>query len=167
LFIGFHGKGIYVTTEPEEIPVGLSPYEVAVQLRGRMQNSLDYMQIRKKRFRVFSSGIKLLSLAISASATIILGLQNLSLWAGLGFSLVALVTVINAIEPFFNWRSRWVLAEEAQYRFYRVRDDLEYLVATRPKEELQMEDLADLHERYQENWKYFSEEWLENRRQKG
>ncbi len=156
-----------MTTEPEEIPVGLSPYEVAVQLRGRIQNALDYMQIRKKRFRVFSSGIKLLSLALSASATIILGLQNLSLWAGLGFSLVALVTVINAIEPFFNWRSRWVLAEEAQYRFYRVRDDLEYLVATRPKEELQMEDLADLYGRYQENWKYFSEEWLENRRQKG
>ena len=44
-------------------------------------------------------------------------LQDLDFWSGLGFSLVALVTVINAVEPFFNWRSRWVLMEEAQYRF--------------------------------------------------
>jgi len=123
------------------------------------------MKLRKTRFRVFSSGIKLLSLAISASATIILGLQDLTLWAGLGFALVALVTVINAVEPFFNWRSRWVLAEEAQYRFYRVKDDLDYLVATRPKEQLQIEDLDEFYKRYQENWSKFSEEWLQNRRQ--
>jgi hypothetical protein len=154
-----------VTTEPEEIPAGLSPYEVAVQLRREIKSSLDYMQLRKRRFRVFSSGIKLLSLAISASATIILGLQDLTLWAGLGFALVALVTVINAVEPFFNWRSRWVLAEEAQYRFYRVKDDLDYLVATRPKEQLQIEDLNEFYKRYQENWSKFSEEWLQNRRQ--
>lgn len=149
-----------MTAQPEEIPVGLSPYEVAVQLRVRILGSLDYMRTRKKRFRVLSSGIKMLSLVISAAATIILGLQNLSLWAGLGFSLVALITVINAVEPFFNWRSRWVLAEEAQYRFHRVKDDLEHLVATRSKEELRMEDLAGLYSRYQDYWKDFSEEWL-------
>jgi Protein of unknown function (DUF4231) len=154
-----------VTTEPEEIPIGLSPYEMAVHFRDQIKRSLEYMQIRKKRFRFFSSGIKVLSLVISASATIILGLQDLSLWAGLGFSLVALVTVINAIEPFFNWRSRWVLAEEAQYRFHRVKDDLEYLVATRSRENLQMEDFDELYKRYEDNWRNFSEEWLNNRRQ--
>ena len=40
-------------------------------------------------------------------------------------------------------------------------------MATRPKEKLQMEDLADLYVKYQEYWEYFSEEWLVNRRQKG
>jgi hypothetical protein len=123
------------------------------------------MQIRKKRFQRFSTGIKLASLAISASATIILGLQDLSFWAGLGFSLVALVTVMGAIEPFFNWRARWVLAEEAQHHFHSVRDDLDYLVATRLKTDLQIEDLADLHKRYQDNWANFSQAWLESRRQ--
>ena len=38
-----------------------------------------------------------------------------------------LVALISALEPFFNWRSRWILMEEAQYRLQRIRDELEYL----------------------------------------
>jgi hypothetical protein len=125
--------------------------------------TLEPLESREKRFSLLSSGVKVLSLTISASATIILGLQDLSLWAALGFSLVALLTVINAIEPFFNWRSRWVLAEEARARFHRIKDDLNYLVATRPKEELQIEDLNDLYMRYEQTWTNFSRAWNENR----
>jgi hypothetical protein len=149
----------------EELPSGLSPYETAVYLRGQILRSVRYCQVRKKRFRICSSGIKLISLAISAAATIILGLQNLTLWAGLGFSLVALVTVINAVEPFFNWRSRWLLAEDAQSRFYRIEEDLEYLVATCSKENLQMGNVDELYRRHQENWRNFSEKWREDKRQ--
>jgi hypothetical protein len=75
------------------------------------------------------------------------------------------VTVINAVEPFFNWRSRWLLAEDAQSRFYRVEEDLEYLVATCPKETLSMEDLSALYRRHQDNWSHFSENWRENSHQ--
>jgi hypothetical protein len=154
-----------MTTKSEEMPEGLSPYEAAVRLRDWTISANSYSRARKARFRSLSSGTKVLSLLLSGSATIILGLQNLSLWAGLGFSLVALITVINAIEPFFNWRSRWILAEEAQHRFYRLQEDLEYLVATRPKEELQVEDLADFYGRYQDTWNGFAEKWLAYRRQ--
>jgi hypothetical protein len=59
------------------------------------------------------------SLILSGASTIILGLQNLDFWTELGFSLVAIATRVNALEPFFAWRSRWVLMEETQYRFYR------------------------------------------------
>lgn len=153
-----------MTAESEEMPIGLSPYEAAIQLRSWTINANNYSRSRKARFRALSSGIKVLSLVVSGSATIILGLQHLTFWAGLGFSLVALITVINAAEPFFNWRSRWVLAEEAQHRFYQLQADLEYLVATRPKEKLQMEDLADFYKRYQDIWNTFAEKWLEERR---
>jgi hypothetical protein len=50
-------------------------------------------------------------------------LQDLDFWTGLGFALIALATAENTFEPFFAWRSRWVLMEEAQYEFYRLRDD--------------------------------------------
>lgn len=30
---------------------------------------------------------------------------------------MALITVMNVVEAFFNWRSRWVLAEERPRRF--------------------------------------------------
>jgi hypothetical protein len=33
-------------------------------------------------------------------STIILGLQKLNLWTGVAFSLVAVVTVVNTLEPF-------------------------------------------------------------------
>jgi hypothetical protein len=146
------------------IPAGLSPYETALQLRTWTLSANGYSRDRKARFRLFSTGTKVLSLVLSGAATIILGLQNLTFWAGLGFSLVALTTTINAIEPFFNWRSRWVLAEEAQHRFYRLQEDLEYLVATRRPDELMAEDLEKLYVRYQEIWDHFAGEWLEHRR---
>jgi len=60
---------------------------------------------------------------LTGASTIILGVQNLDFWAGFGFALVALATVLAAIEPFFSWRSRWLLMEEQVYKFYRLRDD--------------------------------------------
>ena len=156
----------HVTTSPG-IPAGLSPYDTALQLRTWTLSANGYSRGRKTRFRLFSTGTKVLSLVLSGAATIILGLQNLTFWAGLGFSLVALTTTINAVEPFFNWRSRWVLAEEAQHKFYRLQEDLEYLVATRQPEELRAEDLERLYARYQEIWNHFAGEWLEHRRRAG
>ena len=76
---------------------------------------------------------------------------------------MALITVVNAVEPFFNWRSRWVLAEEAQHGFYRLQEDLEYLIATCPPQDLKYEDLTKLYERYQNTWNRFGEKWLEQR----
>jgi hypothetical protein len=76
-------KVIYMTNEPEEIPAGLSPYQAAIQLRAWALRANNYSRGRKNRFRILASGIKLLSLVLSGAATIILGLQTLSLWAGL------------------------------------------------------------------------------------
>jgi hypothetical protein len=107
---------------------------------------------------------KILTLSLSGASTIILGLQNLNFWAGLGFSLVAVTTVVNAVEPFFNWRTRWVFAEEAQHRFYRLQEDLEYLVATTPVPSLDMIQIQSMYTRYQHAWDEFAEKWLERRR---
>jgi hypothetical protein len=85
-----------------------------------------WAQPRKKRFRSAASITRMVTLGLSGASTVILGLQDLDFWASLGFSLVALSTVVAAVEPFFNWRSRWVLMEEAQYELRRIRDELDY-----------------------------------------
>lgn len=151
-----------MNAEPD-VPAGLTPHEVALQLRTWIVDANGYSRNRKHRFSSLSSATKIVSLALSGSATIILGLQHLSFWAGLGFSLVALITVMNAVEPFFNWRSRQVLTEEAQHAFYRLQEDLEYLIATCPPQDLKYEDLTKLYERYQNTWDRFGEKWLEQR----
>ncbi|MEV6012601.1 DUF4231 domain-containing protein [Streptomyces sp. NPDC051976] len=138
---------------------------MAVLLLGKIRNGNEYAHTKKRRFRWRSSAIKMLTLALSAASTIILGLQSLNVWAGLAFALVALVTVLGAVEPFFNWRSRWVLMEETQYRFQRLADDLEYLMATTAPSDLTHARIDDIFRGYQDIWGDLSRTWLEHRRE--
>jgi hypothetical protein len=150
-----------------EMRAGLTPYEAAVQLRDWVLLGNGYMRSRKIRFRRAAAVTKMTGLAMSAAATIILGVQNLTFWAGLGFSLVALTTVLNSIEPFFNWRSRWVFAEEAQHQLYQLQDDLERLVATKEPAALRHTDVEEVYRRYCEVWRRFGAQWMEERRRGG
>jgi len=146
---------------------GLSPHEAAAQLREWVLLGNGYMRSRKIRFRRSAAITKMAGLVMSAAATIILGIQNLTFWAGLGFSLVALTTVLNSVEPFFNWRSRWVFAEEAQHQLYKLQDDLERIVATKGPAELSHADMEEIYLRYGDIWKKFGAQWLEERRRGG
>src|SRR5262245_34205019 len=111
-------------------PPGLPPLELAQDLLSRLDRANTYARSRKKRFRRSSVIVRLTTLGLLVASTIILGLQDLGFWAGLGFALVAVVTVVNTLEPFFAWRSRWLLMEETQYRFYRLRDELTFYIAS-------------------------------------
>jgi hypothetical protein len=101
---------------------------------------------------------------VSAASTVILGLQDLGFWAGLGFSLVALSTVVAAVEPFFNWRSRWILIGDTQYQLRRIRDELDFLLATHDDQGLQRKDVEPFFERTQAVWRQTSTRWLDERR---
>jgi hypothetical protein len=109
----------------------LSPDELLAWLQAKIGEALSYTRIRRRRFRRGSIAVRLLSLLLSGASTVILGLQNLTFWASLAFSLVAVTTVLSAVEPFFNWRSRWVLMEDMQARLHRLDHELTYLVANR------------------------------------
>ncbi|WP_227025865.1 DUF4231 domain-containing protein [Streptomyces fodineus] len=145
--------------------MGLSPRETAALLLDKIRAGNDYARSKKQRFRRSASVIKMLTLTLSAASTIILGLQSLNTWAGLAFALVALVTLLGAVEPFFNWRSRWVLMEEAQHRFQRLADDLEYLAASTAADDLTYDHLAEIFDSYQTIWDDLSRTWLEHRRE--
>ncbi|WP_229821380.1 MULTISPECIES: DUF4231 domain-containing protein [Streptomyces] len=143
--------------------IGIPASDGARFLLAKIRSGNDYARSRKRTFRRSASVIKVASLALSAGSTVILGLQDLNLWASVAFTLVALVTLLGAVEPFFNWRSRWILMEEAQYRFQRLADELEYLMAATPEQELSYESLRPVFDQYQEVWASLSERWLENR----
>lgn len=147
----------------QSITIAGSPLEVALKLREDINKGNGYARRKKHSFRNAASTVKLISLALSAASTIILGLQNLAFWAGLAFSFVAVTTVINAVEPFFNWRSRWILMEEMQYRFRRLRDDLDYYLSKTQESNIKIEDLDQFFHIYQELWNDVSKRWLEQR----
>lgn len=102
----------------------LAPHDAALRLQGQVVDGIGWARRRKARFRRSASAIRAASLALSVGSTIILGLQHLNFWTGLAFSLVAVGTLVSAVEPFFNWRSRWILMEEARYRLQRIRESL-------------------------------------------
>ncbi|MGO9144368.1 MAG: DUF4231 domain-containing protein [Streptosporangiaceae bacterium] len=146
---------------PDDAPV---PHDVALRLQGQVADGITWARRRKARFRRSASAIRVLILVLAAGSTIILGLQHLTFWTGLAFSLVAIGTLVNALEPFFNWRSRWILMEEAQYRLQRIGDELEYLLLKTPSPDVKFDDLDPFFERLQGVWTDTSERWLEYRR---
>lgn len=147
-----------------ELKPALTPLQQAELLRDWIEIGLQYSRRKRTSFRRASSTLKAATILLSGASTIILGVQNLDFWAGIGFALVALTTVVAAIEPFFNWRSRWVLMEEQVYEFYRLRDDLIMAVAKRDVDRLTNENVAEYYARYSRIWDETSERWMEYRR---
>ncbi|OJF15207.1 SLATT domain-containing protein [Couchioplanes caeruleus] len=142
---------------------GLAPIELAQDLLSRIERANTYARTRKRRFRRSSAVVRLTTLALLVASTIILGLQDLDFWAGLGFSLVAVVTVVNTLEPFFAWRSRWVLMEETQYQFYRLRDELTYYIASTEPSQVDPAKIKSMFDEYQNIWDQLGKRWQEFR----
>lgn len=152
--------------QPDSGPgAGPSPGEAAAFLLDKIRQGNGYARGRKRRFRRSASATKVATLALSAASTVILGFQDLNAWADVALGCVALVTLLGAVEPFFNWRSRWVLMEEAQHRFQRLADDLEYLMASTGPDALTFDQLSEIFGRYQVIWDDLSRTWLEHRRE--
>jgi hypothetical protein len=146
---------------------GLSPAELAQDLVTLIDQGNAYARSRKNRFRSSSSVVKMVSLGLTVASTIILGLQKLNVWTGIAFSLVAVVTAVNTLEPFFAWRSRWVLMEEAQYKFYRLRDELTYYISSNQPDQLDGSKLHAMFDVYLQIWDQLSNRWMEYRRTPG
>ena len=143
---------------------GLTPSELAIDILSRIERGNTYARSRKRRFRPHSSTVRVVSLTLSVTSTIILGLQTLNAWTGVAFALIAVVTTVNALEPFFAWRDRWVLMEETQYRFYRLRDELTYYIAATKPDHLDGVKLREVFDEYQRIWDQLGSRWKEYRR---
>ncbi len=143
---------------------GLTLPELAKDILSRIERGNTYARYKKKRFRAASSAVLVTSLSLSVTSTIILGLQTLNAWTGTAFALIAVVTTVNALEPFFAWRNRWVLMEETQSKFYRLRDELTYYIAATKPDLLDEARLRAVFDEYQRIWDRLDTRWLEYRR---
>ena len=146
------------------MPTGLSPLELAEELNRWIVEALAWSRRQRRRAQAAASLIKLGSLLLAAASTIILGIQDLDFWTGIGFALVATATVLGTIEPFFNWRSRWVLMEEQMHRFHRLQDHLAMRVAGTEDGELTRSTVEGFFDEYSDIWASSSHRWLEFRR---
>jgi hypothetical protein len=155
-FLAFAGR---------DAPVPLR--EAFVQFRDLVAADMDWVSSRKDRFRLSASRVKIAALALTGLSTVILGIQAIPARASIALPLVAIVTILGALETFFNWRSRWVLMEESQYRLNRLRDEMDYYIVTTPPEELDRVRLDEFFAAQQTIWGDVSRRWIEFRKLDG
>jgi hypothetical protein len=147
-----------------ELVPGLSRLELAGFVRQRLYDDRDYARLRRTEWRRRATLAWACSTLASATATVILGLASLGTWASVGFVLSALVTTINAVEPFFNWRSRWVGAEKALASWHRIEESLALYVANTPETDIEPARVLEYDRSRQKVWSDFSGDWLSARR---
>jgi hypothetical protein len=97
--------------------------------------------------------------SLSAAATVTLGLADLTGPAALGFSFSALVTASAVVDPFFNWRTRWMLADRALADWYALQNRLRFYLA-RGDRDLDAEILSQFSAENDEIWEEFSSRWI-------
>jgi len=144
-------------------PAALEPREVAVHFRDLVSADMDWADSRKVRFRRSATRVKVASLVLAALSTVILGIEVIPGRSWVALPIVAAVTVLGSLETFFNWRSRWVLMEEAQYRLNRLRDEIDYYLTVTPSAQVERETLDRFFAEQQLIWEDVSRRWIEFR----
>lgn len=143
---------------------GLPLREVFIRFRDLVSADMNWADSRKARFRARASFAKIAALALTAASTVVLGIPAIPNRTAVALPMVALVTLITALEPYFNWRSRWVLMEETQYRLNRIRDEIDYYVVTTPAADLDQDRLRRFFADEQEIWRDVSRRWIDFRK---
>lgn len=132
-------------------------------LQEEIDRALKHTRQQRRKNQKRASAIKLATLLFSAAATILLGLQ-FSRFEGyfkqIAFVLGAVVTLLNALEPYFNFRALWIEHEQALADFYQIKDDLSFYLGGVKPEDIDAEVLNKFHSQYQATWQQLSKAWI-------
>lgn len=140
--------------------VGMTPDK---HVQDQISLGLDYSRASRRRFSIGAIGIRLMSLVMTGAATVTLGFSDLTTELAFAFTLTALVTLLNALEPLFNFRSRWIAAEETLGDFHRLNSELDFRRAS-TSGDLPDELVEQLHNEVQDTWKRMSDSWASERK---
>lgn len=143
---------------------GIPLREAFLHFRDLVSADMDWADSRKARFRARASCAKVVALALTGASTVVLGISAIPDRAAIALPMVALVALIGTLEPFFNWRSRWVLMEEAQYQLNRIRDEMDYYLVTTSSADLKLPQLRKFFADQQDVWHDVSRQWVEFRK---
>jgi hypothetical protein len=143
---------------------GMPLREAFLHFRDLVSADMDWADSRKVRFRTRASRTRIATLSLTAASTVVLGIPAIPHQTAIALPMVALVTLIGGLEPYFNWRSRWVLMEETQYRLNRIRDQMDYYLVITPEADISQERLDEFFKAQQEIWSDVSRRWIEFRK---
>ena len=137
-------------------------------LQLKIEGSIGNVRHNRKTNRKKASFIKLTTTFCAAAATVLLGLEVTNFVIQLkdiALIFTALVTLLSALEPFFNFRALWVEHEVALWKFYRLRDKLEFYVSGYNPEKMDFDTINGFYIEYQSIWDELSQSWINYRKQ--
>jgi hypothetical protein len=141
----------------------------AKYVQDSVEGSIQHVRRNRWRNQKRASAIKVATILFSALATVLLGLQiagTEAYFKQIAFVFGAIVTMLNALEPFYNFRALWVEHELALARLYRIQSDLGfYLSGTKP-EGLELKVLEEFQLRNRQAWEELSTAWIGYRKSK-
>ena len=115
-----------------------------------------------------ASLVRVATLLGSALVTVFLGLDVSTIAAAnlkqAAFVIGAVVTLLNALEPFYSFRALWVEHDEALSELYTVRNDLAYCIVGNTAEQFDAEVLDKFRARHNDVWARLSKKWVQFRR---
>ena len=112
-------------------------------------------------------GLKILAVCFAAATTILLGLKVEDDLAGIFQSvalvLSALITVLNAVEAFYDHRSLWIRRTVTLSKLYELRAELKYATAGLEESEIDIKILDKFMRQYERILKDDLKSWLKLR----
>lgn len=112
-------------------------------------------------------GLKILVVCFAATVTVLLGLkvdENLAgIFQGIALVLSAVITVLNAVEAFFDHRSLWIRRTVTLSRLYTLRSNLDFVTAGVDASELDVKILERFRHRYEHILQDDLKSWLKMR----
>lgn len=136
-----------------------------------LQNELNDRIKDTARKRVWDKnkafGLKILAVSFAATVTVLLGLkvaEDLArIFQGIALVLSALITVLNAVEAFYDHRSLWIRRTVTLARLYTLRSDLNFVTAGADESELDIKTLERFRNRYDHILQDDLKSWLKTR----
>jgi hypothetical protein len=134
----------------------------------KVKNALEHVKYNRHHNRKKASFIKLTTTFCAAAATVLLGVESTGwedIFKDIAIGLTATVTLLSALEPFFNFRALWVEHEVALWKFYRLDDKLEFYIAGNNSDTVDINTVNSFYVEYQSIWDELSQSWINYRKQ--
>lgn len=117
-------------------------------LEGEINQRISSFKDRIDFYRQGTVRFTMLSACLSAATTILIGVGQIYNWQPL--SVIALIisasmTIVNAWDGLFNYRSRWINNNETLMKLYELKSDIEY---QQHSQTLQNINIDEFYQRY-------------------
>jgi hypothetical protein len=154
-------------TPSDEPPPDQGVSEAAAKLQRLIEYldaSINDMSSKRKRNQRLASILKLASLILSAVATFVLALGDDRFLQIMALACTATLTVLNAVDPYFNFRALWIEHEHAKSQFFSLYDRVRFYAEGRRNSDIDLRAVEDFYAEYEDIWENLGEAWDRARR---